>query len=160
MVEVKKSLIVKKHLYHRPLRLERKELALLRHFAQTNQVDLLPTGLTSRKNTIGKCCNSDFRIVNYRHDTKSNLGKITFCCSQKLIKEIERVKVSLKRRTKTTKEIYLSSYKAIRGSIGHVIFQAFLGKNEAKYIRESKNIKENSLLRRIRQLTVSCSKYE
>ncbi|WNE41393.1 MAG: hypothetical protein AM1032_000133 [Mycoplasmataceae bacterium] len=57
------------------------------------------------------------------------------CCSLFLEKEISRVTKVINKPKKTNNEIYISSYKGIRGSIGHIIFQAFLGKNEWKYIR-------------------------
>jgi len=65
--------------------------------------------------------------------------------------ETLRVTKQLIKPKRSEKEVYHSAYKAVRGSIAHIIFQAFLGINERKYIRESENVKEESILRTIHQ---------
>ncbi|CAH1755872.1 1386_t:CDS:2 [Entrophospora sp. SA101] len=66
------------------------------------------------------------------------------CCLKKIQSETLRVTKQLIKPKRSEKEVYHSSYKAVRGSIAHIIFQAFLGVNERKYIRESENVKEEN----------------
>src|SRR5207248_7245699 len=70
--------------------------------------------------------------------------------------ETLRVTKQLIKPKRSEKEIYHSSYKSARGSIAHIVFQAFLGVNERKYIRESKNIKEGSILRTVHCWVTPC----
>jgi len=78
------------------------------------------------------------------------------CCLKKIQSETLRVTKQLTKPKRSEQKIYQSSYKSVRGSIAHVIFQAFLGVNERKYIRESKNIKEESILRTVHYWTAPC----
>jgi hypothetical protein len=94
-----------------------------------------------------KCCNDKFVNFFYKCSITKKSGKISFCCKEELKKEFSRIKKILSKKKMNKDEIFFSSYKRIRGAAAHIIFKAFLGHNEHKYIRENFSDKQNSLLR-------------
>lgn len=85
------------------------------------------------------------------------LGKLSFCCDAKFTNEIKRISKLLEARKKTPAEIYVASYNSIRGRVANIIFQAALGANERKYVRESEVIKNGSILKNVSYWLESCS---
>jgi hypothetical protein len=130
------------------LELGLKNKMIIEKFSEENLVKLF---LFRKKILIKKedknCCEKDVFVFFYQKRDYLKWGKMRFCCTIKLDKEIVRVKKNLVRTPKSRIEVYRNSYKVIRGSVGHIIFKAFLGQNESKYIRESGNVKNHSLIR-------------
>lgn len=137
--------------------LGKKMSSILGKFAIENRVKIWSSGV-SKKSTTSCCDNEGFSFV-YSHSKKDkrSSGRMNICCQSSLEKEILRVTNVIQREKKTDKEIYFSSYNGIRGSVGHIIFQAFLGKNEWRHIRESHHIKESSLLKEVKRNFSPCS---
>ena len=105
------------------------------------------------------CCSQQIKIIVYQKKDLE-LGRMRFCCDKKLKKEIDRVENQIRKPKKEKKEIYFSSYNSIRGRVSHIIFQALLGANERKYIRESEIIKDQSILKGIHFWLESCKPEE
>ncbi|CAJ0865895.1 13950_t:CDS:2 [Entrophospora sp. SA101] len=111
-------------------------------FAIQNNLKILPFNVWLEKGN-SKCCLNKLMVILYQ---KRNweIGRMRICCLKKIQSETLRVTKQLIKPKRSEKEVYHSSYKAVRGSIAHIIFQAFLGVNERKYIRESENVKEEN----------------
>ena len=137
--------------------LKKEVIPKLIKFSQDRKISFKNTFLTLRKRVIS-CCENENKIFlyDYLQGTATRSGKIKICCEESLEKELKRIGNLIQKPLKTNEQIYLSCYNRIRGSVGHVIFEAFLGKNEWKYIRESKNIKEGSLLEHVKQNVSPC----
>jgi hypothetical protein len=121
--------------------------SLISKFAIQNNLKILPFNVLLEK-TNSKCCSNKLIVVLYQ---KRNweIGRMRICCLKKMQSETLRVTKQLIKPKRSEEEVYRSSYKAVRGSIAHIIFQAFLGVNERKYIRESENVKAESILRTV-----------
>lgn len=147
------------------VKLQKKELiflggkiaSTLSKFVVENGIRIAESGTLKKREVT--CCNNEYHsfIYSYLGKDKNSFGKMKICCPTSLEKEMSRITSVIKRPRKTYEEIYIFSYKGIRGSVGHIIFQAFLGKNEWKYIRESNHVKEESVLRNIKRIVAPCN---
>ncbi|MEG7978888.1 MAG: hypothetical protein NY202_03120 [Mollicutes bacterium UO1] len=128
--------------------------SLINKFAAQKNLKILPFNVWLEKGN-NKCCSNKLIIILYQK-ANLNIGRMRVCCLQKMQSEALRVTKQLSKPKRSEQEVYQSSYKSVRGSIAHIIFQAFLGVNERKYIRESENIKEDSILRTVHHWVAPC----
>lgn len=75
-------------------------------------------------------------------------------------KKLTGWKIKWKSLKEKKKKYIFQSYNSIRGRVAHIIFQALLGANERKYIRESEIIKDQSILKNIHYWLESCKPEE
>lgn len=136
-----------------------KNNVIIKNFIINCDVKILNFKLSINKIIKKKCCLYLINIIVYQKKS-GELGRIRYCCDEKLKKETNRIYKQLNKHKKTKDEVYLSSYNSIRGRIGKITFQALLGANERKYIRESEIIKNESILRNVHYWLESCTPEE
>ncbi|WNE41428.1 MAG: hypothetical protein AM1032_000168 [Mycoplasmataceae bacterium] len=132
---------------------------IIKNFITNCDVKILNFKVSINKIIKKKCCLDLINIIVYQKKN-GELGRIRYCCDKKLQKETNRTYKQINKPKRTKDEIYLSSYNSIRGRIGKIIFQALLGANERKYIRESEIIKNESILRSVHYWLESCTSEE